>query len=105
MKHRHPVKEGNADIPSLLFFVPYPYFRKTGKVEITKSKIVPYFRNLPKTEITEKTCPFCLGLSCNTVMSAFARFVALGIRKETTEKERNRRFAYVQYLEILKEGI
>ena len=38
-------------------------------------------------------------------MSAFARFVSLGILKETTEKERNRRFAYVQYLEILKEGI
>ena len=38
-------------------------------------------------------------------MSAFARFVALGILKEPTEKQRNRRFAYVQYLEILKEGI
>ena len=38
-------------------------------------------------------------------MSAFARFVSLGILKEMTEKERNRRFAYVQYLGILKEGI
>ena len=70
-----------------------------------KSRLVPYFRNLPKTEITEKICRFCLGLSCNTVMSAFIRFVSLGILKEMTEKQRNRRFAYVQYLEILKEGI
>ena len=55
--------------------------------------------------VSVKTVAQDLVLSYNTVMSAFARFVSLGILKETTEKERNRRVAYVQYLEILKEGI
>ena len=45
-----------------------------------------------------------LGISYNTVSSAIQKLVSIGILRETTNRARNRVFAYEEYLNILRSG-
>ena len=76
--------------------------RNTGKAAKTITKVFNYLGGCPIIDITKTSEE--LGLSFNAVSSAVKKLIQLGILKQTENVQRNRVFAYEQYLNILRKG-
>ena len=76
--------------------------RNTGKAAKTITKVFNYLGGCPIIDITKTSEE--LGLSFNAVSSAVKKLIQLGILKQTENVQRNRVFAYEEYLSILRKG-
>lgn len=76
--------------------------RNTGRVAKTTLKVLNYLGGCPIIDITKTSQE--LGLSFNAVSNAVNRLIELGILKQTENVQRNRVFAYEEYLSILRKG-
>lgn len=72
----------------------------TERVVKTMKKIFDYLESNPIIDI--KKTSMALSTSYNTVSNAVNRFIELGILKKTVSAQRNRVFAYEEYLQILR---
>jgi DNA-binding Lrp family transcriptional regulator len=76
--------------------------KNTGKAAKTITKVFNYLGGCPIIDITKTSEE--LGLSFNAVSSAVKKLIQLGILKQTENVQRNRVFAYEEYLSILRKG-
>mgnify|MGYP000985117925 CR=1 FL=1 len=74
----------------------------TGRAAKTIKKVFNYLEGCPIIDISKTSQE--LGLSFNAVASAVKRLIQLGILKQTENVQRNRVFAYEEYLSILRKG-
>ena len=65
-------------------------------------RVLNYLGGCPIIDITKTSQE--LGLSFNAVANAVNRLIQLGILKQTENVQRNRVFAYEEYLDILRKG-
>ena len=75
---------------------------KMGRAAKNTAMVFDYLEKNPIIEIG-KTAE-ALGITFNTVSSAVQRLTDAGILKQTTHANRNRTFAYEDYLAILRKG-
>ena len=75
---------------------------KMGRASKNAMLVFRYVESNPIIEI-RKTSE-ALGIAYNTTSSAVNRLVDAGIVKQTTDSNRNRTFAYEEYLDILRKG-
>ena len=80
----------------------YAKLETLGRAKTNAIKLFGYIEQNPIIE-TQKTAD-ALGLSYNTVASAIKNLVTLGILGKSKGETRNKTFAYVAYLNILKKG-
>lgn len=74
--------------------------KRTGKAAKTIMKVFNYLEGSPIIDIGKTSDE--LGISFNAVSNAVNRLVLLGILKQTENVQRNRVFAYEEYLNILR---
>lgn len=72
----------------------------TGKAAKTIAKVFNYLEGCPIVDITKTSDE--LGLSFNAVSNAVDKLIQLGILRQTENVQRNRVFAYEEYLNILR---
>lgn len=78
----------------------YVALEDTGKAALTMQKVFRYLESNPIIDIKKTSVE--LELSYNAVSRAVKRLVELGILVQTESRQRNRVFAYEEYLEILR---
>jgi len=66
------------------------------------SSVFKYLEENPIIEIKKTSA--ALGLAFNTVAGAASKLCEVGILKQTNKAQRNRRFSYEEYLDILRRG-
>jgi len=76
--------------------------QSVGRSAKTVMDVFRYLEGNPIIEI-QKTAA-ALGIAFNTVSGAISKLCNIGILKQTNKTQRNRMFAYVEYLDILKSG-
>jgi len=76
--------------------------KKTGRSAKTVMKVFYYLENCPIIVIDIKKTSSELELSFNAVSNAVNKLIELGILKQTENIQRNRVFAYEDYLQILR---
>ena len=76
--------------------------QKGGRSAKTLGKVFGYLEESPIIDI-QKTAT-ALGMSFNTVAGAVNKLCDMEILEQTTKAQRNRTFAYVAYLDILRSG-
>jgi Fic family protein len=80
----------------------YARLQSTGKAAKTMHQVFRYLESHPIMSITKTS--EALGLSYNAVSKAVNRLIELGILVQTDNRERNRVFAYEEYLQALRKG-
>ena len=75
---------------------------KMGRASKNAMLVFKYVESNPIIEI-QKTSE-ALGIAYNTTSSAVNRLVNIGILTQTTNANRNRTFAYEEYLAVLRKG-
>ena len=75
---------------------------KTGRSAKTLNKVLSYLEEHPIIEINKTAAS--LGISYGTAASAVKKLCDLGILKQTNNAQRNRVFAYEEYLDVLRSG-
>lgn len=78
----------------------YAALEDTGKAALTMQKVFGYLESNPIININKTSEE--LELSYNAVSRAVKRLVELGILVQTEKQQRNRVFAYEEYLQILR---
>lgn len=78
----------------------YQSLEKKGKAANTVKKVFKYLESNPIIDIQKTSTE--LGLSFNAVSNAVQNLVELGILKQTESSQRNRVFAYEDYLQIMR---
>jgi len=73
-----------------------------GRSANSVSSLLRYLEENPIIEI--KKTAAALGIAFNTVAGAVSKLCEIGILKQTSKAQRNRRFAYEEYLDILRSG-
>jgi len=76
--------------------------QETGRSAKTAHRLFRYLEENPIIEI-HKTAK-ALGTSFNTVSSAIVKLCGIGILKQTSNAQRNRTFAYTDYIDLLRNG-
>jgi Fic family protein len=76
--------------------------QKLGRSAKTASNLFKYLEENPIIEI--KRTAEALGMAFNTVSGAVNKLCEIGILKQTNKAQRNRRFSYEEYLDILRIG-
>jgi Fic family protein len=76
--------------------------KNTGKAAKTVFKVFNYLERSPIIDI--KKTSEALGISFNAAANAVSILVSLNILKQTENVQRNRVFAYEEYLQILRKG-
>jgi Fic family protein len=77
-----------------------PLVEKTGKASKTITRLFQYLEEHPIVDI--KKASEDLDITFNTASGAINKLVELGILEQTTGNQRNRVFAYQEYLNILR---
>lgn len=80
----------------------YQSLEQKGKAANTVKKVFKYLESNPIIEIQKTSTE--LGLSFNAVSNAVQNLVELDILKQTESSQRNRVFAYEEYLQIMRKG-
>ena len=78
----------------------YEVVKKTGRSAKTVTKVFHYLESSPIIDIKKTSAE--LELSFNAVSNAVNKLIELGILKQTENIQRNRVFAYEEYLGILR---
>ena len=80
----------------------YKAVEKTGRAAKTVKKVFKYLESSPIIDIKKTSQE--LGISFNAVSNAVNNLIELGILKQTESAQRNRVFAYEDYLQIMRKG-
>lgn len=78
----------------------YKAIEKTGRAAKTIKKVFEYIESNPIIDIKKTSTE--LGFSFNTISNGVNRLIELGILKQTVSAQRNRVFAYEEYLQIMR---
>jgi len=101
---RETAQQGVATIKQLheLFESDAKKIRNLGRAALTTTEIHNYIKKNPIVTIQQLVKEF--GLTTPTITKAIEHLVDLVILKELTGRERNRIYAYQEYIEILSQG-
>jgi len=78
----------------------YQIIEKTGRAAKTVRKVFKYLESNPIIDIKKTSTE--LGISFNAVSNAVNTLIGLGVLKQNERAQRNRVFAYEEYLEIMR---
>ena len=78
----------------------YQIIEKTGRAAKTVRKVFKYLESNPIIDIKKTSTE--LGISFNAVSNAVNTLIGLGVLKQNERSQRNRVFAYEEYLEIMR---
>lgn len=78
----------------------YKAIEKTGRAAKTIKKVFEYIESNPIIDIKKTSTE--LGFSFNAISNGVNRLIELGILKQTVSAQRNRVFAYEEYLQIMR---